>query len=102
MKEAQRLAKERALNAEKSRQEVEERRLEAERERRLKIEHDHDAAQAKIERDKAQQAEVDRQLAELEHTQELVRKGLADAAVPKVADVVPVHPLQKFLQHTPD
>jgi len=101
-KERERAISERFAKAEKAKEDAQRAFLQKEHESRLAIEHENDAKQLRLSHEAQRQESLQKMQAEREYLEEQEKKRLQDALLPKkAADVVPVHPMARFLQHTP-
>jgi hypothetical protein len=101
-KERERVTNERFAKAEKDKEDTQRAFLQKERETRLAIEHENDAKQLRLAHEAQRQESLQKTQTDREHLEEQEKKRLQDALLPKSnADVVPTHPMARFLEHTP-
>lgn len=102
-KEAQRTVNEHFAKIENDKVEAYQAFLQKEHEERLAIERVNDAKQAQLDHDAHRQEELKKVKADREYLEECEQKRLRDSLLPTGnADVVPQHPLARFLQHVPE
>jgi len=100
-KERERTISERFAKAEKDKEDARRAFLQKEHEAQLAIERENDAKQLQLSHDALRQEEIRKTQADREYLEEQEKKRLQDALLPKYVDATPIHPMAKFLQHTP-
>ena len=102
-KKAQEEANARAIKRATDKREVEAEQLRTEAEARRRIEQDADRKQEEIYKAMCAKEEIDRQVAEMERIADIAARQLEDAKNHiVVAEVIPEHPLKRFLQQVPE
>jgi colicin import membrane protein len=102
-KKAQDEANARAVKRATDKREAEAEQLRSEAEARRRIAQAADETAERINKAMVAQAEVARQLAEVEHAADIAARQIEDAKHRIVAaEVVPEHPLKRFLQQAPE
>ena len=102
-KEIQRANKAKFAQIEKDKEEAYRAQLQKEHEERLAIERENDAKQIHIAAEAQRQEALKKTQEDRKFLEEQEKKRLADSLLPKGnADIVPKHPLARFLQHAPE
>jgi len=102
-KERERATAEFFAKVEKDKEDAHRAFLQREHEEKVAIARRNDAIQVELVREARRQEELLKAQADREHAEEQDKKRLQESLMPKgQADIAPVHPLARFLQHTPE
>ena len=101
-KEAERATAEYFAKIAKDKEDAHRAFLQREHEEKVAIARKNDAKQVELVREARRQEELLKAQADREHLEECEKKRLQESLLPKgQADIAPVHPLARFLQHAP-